>query len=129
MSKQEPGSIEFNFSPTLYFDDLPNNRKADATSSGSTVKPILKSQQPHWYRAAMAAVPFSEDIFWQVLGRWVMEAPSVVPPVSRVDIVFDTANTSISSTVSSTQHPQSTGKGTAGSESQNQRDGSPKTDL
>ncbi|KAF9322045.1 tRNA methyltransferase 44 [Podila horticola] len=54
MGNQDSGSIEFTFSPALFFEDLPNNKKQE------------------------------EDV-----NRWVLEAPSVIPPISKVDILQD----------------------------------------
>ncbi|KFH73640.1 hypothetical protein MVEG_00855 [Podila verticillata NRRL 6337] len=91
MGNQDSGSIEFTFSPALFFEDLPNNKKPEHEEDVITGKETLdnSSTKPCWFQAAKAAVPFSEDVFWQVLNRWVLEAPSVIPPISKVDILQD----------------------------------------
>ncbi|KAF9330425.1 tRNA methyltransferase 44 [Podila minutissima] len=94
MGNQDSGSIEFTFSPALFFEDLPNNKKPDHEEdvvSGKETFHSNSSNKPRWFQAAKAAVPFGEDVFWQVLNRWVLEAPSVIPPISKVDILQDTS--------------------------------------
>ncbi|KAF9986790.1 tRNA methyltransferase 44 [Modicella reniformis] len=73
-------SVEFVYDATFYFDDLPNNHKETQ---------VEESLSPKWYPAAKAPVPFSEDIFWSVLGRWILEAPSVIPPIDKVEVLHD----------------------------------------
>ncbi|KAG0025865.1 tRNA methyltransferase 44 [Podila clonocystis] len=94
MGNQDSGSIEFTFSPALFFEDLPNNKKLEHEKDVVTEKETIHSNppnKPRWFQAAKAAVPFSEDVFWQVLNRWILEAPSVIPPISKVDILQDTS--------------------------------------
>ncbi|KAG0077618.1 tRNA methyltransferase 44 [Podila epicladia] len=94
MGVQDSGSIEFTFSPALFFEDLPNNKKPEHEEDVVTGKETFHNNpttKPRWFQAAKAAVPFDEDVFWQVLNRWVLEAPSVIPPISKVDILQDTS--------------------------------------
>lgn len=69
MGNQDSGSIEFTFSPALFFEDLPNNKKPEHQEDGITGKETLdnSSTKPCWFQAAKATVPFSEDVFWEVL--------------------------------------------------------------
>ncbi|KAF9116577.1 tRNA methyltransferase 44 [Mortierella sp. AM989] len=83
MSSEE-SSIEFTYDATFYFDGLPNNLMQNEKGISETVSP-----QPTWYQAAKAPVPFSEGVFWKVMERWIIEAPSIIPPISKVDIVHD----------------------------------------
>lgn len=67
MGNQDSGSIEFTFSPALFFEDLPNNKKQEEDVVTGIETHNNQPNKPRWFQAAKAAVPFSEDVFWQVL--------------------------------------------------------------
>ncbi|KAG0005302.1 tRNA methyltransferase 44 [Entomortierella chlamydospora] len=84
MSGEESSNLEFTFDPIFYFENLPNNQGQTRKDGG-----VAEVTQPKWYQAAKAPVPFNEDVFWKVMERWVLEAPSIIPPISKVDIIHD----------------------------------------
>ncbi|CAO3572289.1 unnamed protein product [Mortierella alpina] len=84
MGANEPAAVEFVYDAAFTFDSLPNNHTPPQSD-------LQQQKQPRWYRTACAPVPFSEDVFWQVLERWILEAPSVIPPIAKVEIVLDTS--------------------------------------
>ncbi|KAF9135160.1 tRNA methyltransferase 44 [Mortierella sp. 14UC] len=98
MKVNEP-VIEHVYTPTFYFDQLPNNNNRLHTLSGKNTSDLVsdatssvdlavnKSKKGQWYRAAVAPVAFDEAVFWQVMERWVLEAPSIIPPISKVEIL------------------------------------------
>ncbi|KAF9950264.1 tRNA methyltransferase 44 [Mortierella alpina] len=97
MGADEPAAVEFVYDAAFTFDNLPNNQtppQSDPQQQQQQPEQPQQQQpqkQPRWYRTACAPVPFSEDVFWQVLERWILEAPSVIPPISKVEIVQDTS--------------------------------------
>ncbi|KAF9170138.1 tRNA methyltransferase 44 [Mortierella sp. AD011] len=84
MSGEESSNLEFTYDPIFYFENLPNNQGQTRKDGG-----VVEVTQPKWYQAAKAPVPFNEDVFWKVMERWVLEAPSIIPPISKVDIIHD----------------------------------------
>ncbi|KAG0042861.1 tRNA methyltransferase 44 [Gryganskiella cystojenkinii] len=100
MSKPESTPVEFKFDATFYFDDLPNNQK-EVQPAVETVKDVAAVDhkkeanaatavsKPRWYRTGRAPVPFAEEVFWSVMERWILEAPSIIPPISKVEIIQD----------------------------------------
>ncbi|KAF9951120.1 tRNA methyltransferase 44 [Mortierella alpina] len=104
MGADEPIAVEFVYEATFSFDRLPNNQTQPQPQSDQQQQQHSQ-KQPRWYRAACAPVPFGEDVFWQVLERWILEAPSVIPPISKVEIVQDTSMEAAETTVvTSCQH-------------------------
>ncbi|KAF9919925.1 hypothetical protein FBU30_010359 [Linnemannia zychae] len=94
MKVNEP-TIEHVYTPTFFFDQLPNNNvhTHDNSSTSPTGAPCL-SKKAQWYRAALAPVSFDDTVFWQVLERWILEAPSIIPPISKVEILSSTVGSS-----------------------------------
>ncbi|GJJ71001.1 tRNASer (uridine44-2'-O)-methyltransferase [Entomortierella parvispora] len=93
----ESASVEFKYDATFYFDQLPNNQPKEASGEPAVaVAATAEAGQaaPQWYRAGKAPVPFQEHVFWAVMQRWILEAPSIIPPVSKVEIIQDTHNDS-----------------------------------
>ncbi|KAG9068654.1 tRNA methyltransferase 44 [Linnemannia hyalina] len=90
MKVNEP-VVEHVYTPTFYFDQLPNNNKhslsQNSTTTNSDSDSVTKPTRAQWYRAAVAPVAFDEATFWQVLERWILEAPSIIPPISKVEIL------------------------------------------
>ncbi|KAF9359901.1 tRNA methyltransferase 44 [Mortierella sp. AD094] len=84
MSGEEPSTLEFTYDAVFHFENLPNNQGQTRKDGEVAVVP-----QPKWYQAAKAPVPFNEDVFWKVMERWILEAPSIIPPISKVDIIHD----------------------------------------
>ncbi|KAF9108093.1 tRNA methyltransferase 44 [Mortierella sp. GBA35] len=97
MKVNEP-VVEHVYTPTFYFDDLPNNNKRhtlpQSRTTSSSNSPAASAdtlpKEAQWYRAAVVPVAFNEDIFWQVLERWILEAPSIIPPISKVEVLHTT---------------------------------------
>ncbi|KAF9983626.1 tRNA methyltransferase 44 [Mortierella antarctica] len=92
MGTDEPVAVEFVYEAAFSFDSLPNNQtqpQSDQQQQEQQQEQRPPPKQPRWYRTACAPVPFGEDVFWQVLERWILEAPSVIPPISKVEIVQD----------------------------------------
>ncbi|KAF9907541.1 tRNA methyltransferase 44 [Linnemannia zychae] len=98
MKVNEP-VVEHVYTPTFYFDQLPNNNQGRHTLSGesssdsvldaksNTDVVVDEPRKGQWYRAAVAPVAFDEAVFWQVMERWILEAPSIIPPISKVAIL------------------------------------------
>ncbi|KAI1314897.1 tRNA methyltransferase 44 [Mortierella claussenii] len=82
----EPAVIEFVYDAAFCFDDLPNNQPTQRTS---TEQQPPRVSWPTWHHAAKAPVPFHEDVFWMVLERWILEAPTIIPPVAKVEIIHE----------------------------------------
>ncbi|KAG0287690.1 tRNA methyltransferase 44, partial [Dissophora globulifera] len=82
MSSIEPAAqVDFVYDASFYFEDLPS--RSNDQGSGEP------HPRPAWYLTARAPVPFSEDVFWNVLERWILEAPSIIPPIAKVEILHD----------------------------------------
>ncbi|KAF9274364.1 tRNA methyltransferase 44 [Mortierella alpina] len=90
MGADQPIAVEFVYDAAFSFDNLPNNQTHPPSDHQQSEQP-QPQKQPRWCRTACAPVPFGEDVFWQVLERWILEAPSVIPPISRVEIVQETS--------------------------------------
>ncbi|KAF9919392.1 tRNA methyltransferase 44 [Lobosporangium transversale] len=93
MSDDATATTEFVYDALFSFDDLPNRKQKQQTRH--TQKPQedragSDQLQLGWYQVAKAPVPFNEDVFWKVLERWILEAPSIIPPVLKVEILHDT---------------------------------------
>ncbi|KAF9566036.1 tRNA methyltransferase 44 [Mortierella alpina] len=100
MGADEAVAVEFVYEAAFSFDSLPNNQTQPQSDQQQTEQQQPEQQQskqespqkqPRWYRTACAPVPFGEDVFWQVLDRWILEAPSVIPPISKVEIIHDSS--------------------------------------
>ncbi|KAF9297084.1 tRNA methyltransferase 44 [Linnemannia elongata] len=96
MKVNEP-VVEHVYTPTFYFDQLPNNNThtlpQSSTTTNLTSDPVNKPTTGQWYRAAVAPVAFDDVTFWQVMERWILEAPSIIPPISKVEILQTTDTT------------------------------------
>lgn len=69
MKVNEP-VVEHVYTPTYYFDQLPNNKHSLSQNSTTTdldSDSVDKPTRAQWYRAAVAPVAFDEATFWQVL--------------------------------------------------------------
>lgn len=76
MKVNEP-MVEHVYTPTFYFDQLPNNNNNNnnnthtlpqsSTTTNLTSDPVNKPTTAQWYRAAVAPVAFDDVTFWQVM--------------------------------------------------------------
>jgi hypothetical protein len=69
MKVNEP-VVEHVYTPTFYFDQLPNNHKRLSSQTSAITIDSDSADKPRrarWYRAAVAPVAFDEATFWQVL--------------------------------------------------------------
>ncbi|KAG0236334.1 hypothetical protein B0O80DRAFT_501717 [Mortierella sp. GBAus27b] len=89
MKGGEPAAIEFVYDAVFHFDDLPNHKQGPTQEQPQDTDANQEPLTPRWYPVAKAPVPFSEDVFWGVLERWILEAPSIIPPVAKVEILQD----------------------------------------
>ncbi|KAG0215504.1 tRNA methyltransferase 44 [Mortierella sp. GBA30] len=89
MVVHEPVAVEFVYDAAFRFDILPNNQPQPNQEQQEQQEQHGIRVQPKWHRTAIAPVPFDEDVFWKVLERWILETPSVIPPVSKVEIISD----------------------------------------
>ncbi|KAF9184538.1 hypothetical protein BGZ51_003300 [Haplosporangium sp. Z 767] len=86
MAAGEHAVVEFAYDAVFYFDNLPNNQTHPQKQKGS--KDVITTK-PQWYQAAIAPVPFREEVFWNVMERWILEAPAIIPPVLKVEVIQD----------------------------------------
>ncbi|KAG0232422.1 tRNA methyltransferase 44 [Actinomortierella wolfii] len=76
----------FAFHPTFSFDSIPSvATKGEASNNGGNF--LLPT--PQWHQVARAPVSFGIQEFWTVLNRWIVEVPSIIPPVENVEIMQD----------------------------------------
>ncbi|KAG0248354.1 tRNA methyltransferase 44 [Mortierella polycephala] len=105
MAAGEHAVVEFAYDAVFYFDDLPNNQTHPQKQKDS--KDVITTK-PQWYRTAIAPVPFREEVFWNVMERWILEAPAIIPPVLKVEVIQDDVATgSGNESVTTTAAPES----------------------